>query len=72
MIGCFILFYLCDFLYCRAHPFCLCLTMIDFTREQLLIQVMLLTDETERGANWEFELGIYYVLMIYLELVITF
>jgi len=28
MTGCFILFYLCDFLYCRAHPFCLCLAMI--------------------------------------------
>jgi len=37
-----------------------------------MIQVMLLTPETERGASWELELGIYYVFMIYLELVITF
>ena len=28
IIGCFILFNLCDILYCRAHPFCLCLAMI--------------------------------------------
>jgi len=37
-----------------------------------MIQVMLLTPETERGTSWELELGIYYVLKFYLGLVITF
>jgi len=37
-----------------------------------MIQVMLLTLEKERGTSWELELGIYYVLKFYLELVIIF
>jgi len=37
-----------------------------------MIQVMLLTLEMERGTSWEFELGNFYVLKFYLELVINF
>jgi len=37
-----------------------------------MIQVMLLTLEMERGTSWELELGIYYALKFYLELVIAF
>ena len=37
-----------------------------------MIQVMLLTLEMERGTNWELELGIYYALKFYLELVKVF
>ena len=37
-----------------------------------MIQVMLLTLEMERGTSWELELGIYYALKLYLELVKAF
>jgi len=37
-----------------------------------MIQVMLLTLEMERGTSWESELGIYYALKFYLELVKAF
>ena len=37
-----------------------------------MMQVMLLTLEMEKGTSWELELGNYYVLKFYLELVITF
>jgi len=55
-----------------THSVCAWRCSCNFTREQLMIQVMLLILEMEKGTSWELELGNYYVLKFYLELVITF